>query len=159
MAKKKAVATNPNLKLAPETGKLVPKEVSVKLSPQQCLERGAKAASLDAELVKLEEVFKEEEDAWKQRRAQHKTAVKNLTDQRRKLSVEINAKAAVVTEDVLLHLNHDAGVAEYWYPPRGESEIIDTRPLEENELQLTLVKEKVEAMPDDGQEIMEEDEE
>lgn len=156
MAKKEKAATQTK-QMAPSEGKIVPKEIHVKLSPQQCLERGAKAAAIDKELMKLEEEFKKEEDAWKQRRAQHKTAVKNLNEQRQKLSVEIDAKAAVETKDVLLHLNYPACQAEYWYPAKGESEIVDTRPLEENELQMTMMQEKVEAMPDDGQEIAEEE--
>lgn len=165
MAKKKdqepklAEAPKAPKQMAPTEGKLVPKEIHIKLTPAQCLERGARAADLDKELMKLEEEYKVEEDAWKQRRAQHKTSVKNLTEQRRKISVEIHAKAAVETKDVLLHLNYPACQAEYWYPPQGESEIVDTRPLEENELQMTMMQEKVDAMPETGQAIEEEDEE
>lgn len=158
MAKKKEPKlTEAPKQMAPEEGRLVPKEIHIKLTPAQCLERGAKAASIDKELMKLEQEFKAEEDAWKQRRAQHKTAVKNLNEQRQKLSVEIDAKAAVETKDVLLHLNYAACQAEYWYPAKGESEMVDSRPLEENELQMTMMQEKVDSMPDTGQEIAEEE--
>lgn len=137
-------------------GREVPKDIRMKLSKDQCLERSNKAAQLSKEMTEMEEQFKTEETEWKQTRAQFKTGIKNLSDQIKKFLVEVKAQSAESTETVLLVLNHDAGVAEYWFPPSGkDSKIVETRPLEDNERQLSLVTEQAAAMTDKGQEIFE----
>jgi len=156
MAKKEAKQQTAALKqVAPETGKIVPKEIRLELTEQQVKDRLMRAAKLDAELSEGEETFSQEKEAWKQRQAQHKAFVKNHTDNRKKLNKEAEMGVALSTEDVLLHLNHEAGVAEYWYPAKGPSKIYETRPLEDNERQRSLIEEKVGKMADEGQEIEE----
>jgi hypothetical protein len=148
MAKKKEAKPQ-----APKNGRVVPKEISVKLTDVQCLTKANQASQISKELTELEEAFKLKEAEWKQVKAAHKAAVKNHQEQIKKLLVEVKNKAAVVTEDVLLVLNHEEGTAEYWYPVKGDSEIVDSRPLEDGERQLSLVEKDVAEMPDDGQDI------
>lgn len=141
----------------PKNGRQVPKEIAIKLSKDQCLQRANTASQLSKELTEAEEAFKEEETAWKQVKATFKANQKNLQDQIKKLLVEVKAQAAQSPETVLLVLNHDQGQAEYWYPISGpDSQIVETRPLEDGERQLSLVQEKVDQMPDDGQQVAQE---
>lgn len=140
---------------APATGKIVPKEIRITLTAQQIAERSKRVSQIDAEDTEAEAKFKEEKEAWKQRQAQHKAHMKNLTDSRKKLNEEVRSGVAVTTENTLLHINHEAGVAEYWYPVKGPSEIKEVRPLEDAERQLSMVEEKVKNMPEAGQEIRE----
>lgn len=137
-------------------GKLVPKEIALKLSPQQCLERGDKHGHLTEQRKKMEETFKATEAEWKKAKAEHKSNLKQLQDQIDKLSLEVKAKAANSTEQVTLVLNHDAGVAEYWFKPEGgEWGIYETRPLEDNERQSHLFEDAAAAVPDTGQSVEE----
>lgn len=150
MAKKPAQKTETK---TPE-GRKVPKEVQIKLTPKQCAERADQAAAISKEKVDLQAEFEAEEKAWKQRRAEFKNALKNKSEQIDKLLAEVKAKRATSTEQVTLVLNHDANAAEYWYQPEGgEWEIVDTRPLEENERQTSFIKEQAEAMPETGQSV------
>lgn len=152
MAKPKAVKA-----VAEERkGKLVPKEVSIHLSKDQVLERSKRVAALDQEQTEKEEEFKNMESELKQARAKHKQEMKNLTEQRRKLNTAVRTASDTITDDCLLVLNYDMNQAEYWYPPKGpDSKIVDTRPLEDNERQPELLQEKVDAMPESGQEVEE----
>lgn len=135
-------------------GRPVPKEIQIKLTPQQCMQRSDQASTINREKTDLQKEFEEEEKAWKQKRAEYKNRLKNLQEQVDKLLAEVKAKSATSTENVILVLNHDAGIAEYHYqPPGGKWEIVETRPLEDNERQLSMVKEQVEAMPEAGQEV------
>lgn len=137
-------------------GRLVPKEIQIKLTKDQCLQRGNQAAQASKELTEIEEAFKEEETVWKQQKAAFKAKQKNLQDSIKKLLVEVKNQAAESTEDVLLVLNHERGVAEYYYPPEGkDSRIVEERPLEDNERQLSLVEDQANAMSEAGQEIAE----
>lgn len=152
MAKK----NNPKAAAAAPKGKRVPKEFRLKLNEAQIKERGKQAAKIGMELKALEEQFKAEEDAWKARKAAHKSQVKNLNESRKKLDEEITTGSAMVTEDVILVLNHDANQAEYHYQVQGEGwQIVDTRPLEDNERQLHLVEDQVAQMPEEGQDVAE----
>lgn len=142
--------------VAAPKGKKVPKEFRLKLSQAQIQERGKNAAKIGMELKAKEEAFKAEEDAWKARKASHKSEVKNLNESRKKLDEEITTGAAMVTEDVVLVINHEANQAEYWYEVQGEGwQIVDTRPIEDNERQLHLVEDQAAQMPDAGQEVAE----
>lgn len=137
-------------------GKKVPKEFRIDLTEAQILERARAAAKLDQELEEEEKQFKEEETEWKTHKAAYKNKVKNLTESRRKLSGEIEAKQAMITDNVILVLNHDTGCAEYHYNfPNKGWQIVETRPLEDNERQLSVVTEEAEKMSDEGQEINE----
>jgi hypothetical protein len=152
-AKKKAAAKT---KAEAPKGRVIPKEIKVRLTKDQCLQRANQASQLSKELTEKEEEFKEAEAAWKQEKAQFKNAVKNLQDQVRKLLVEVKAQEMESTEDVLFVINHDAGVAEYWFPPSGPGmQIVETRPLEDGERQLSLVEDAAAAMPEEGQEVSE----
>lgn len=150
MAKKKEVVAKQE---APK-GRPVPKEVQIKLTAQQCLQRTDSAGSLNKEKTDLQKEFEAEEKEWKKRRAEYKSKIKNLQEQVDKLLSEVKAKAATETVTVTLVLNHDAGVAEYWYESATNGwEVVDTRPLEDNERQLSIVEDQVAAMPDDGQSV------
>lgn len=138
-------------------GRLVPKEISLRLTKDQCLDRANKASQLSKDLTEAEAAFKVEEDEFKQARAAHKNAVKNLREQIAKLLAEVKAQAAESTENVTLVLNQDAGTAEYWFNMPGDGwKMVDSRPLEDNERQMSLVQEQVDQMPDEGQEVEEE---
>src|SRR3990167_1553671 len=114
MAKKKEATKSGR----PE-GRLVPKEIRIKLTAQECAQRSDAAAKLSWEKTDLRKEFEEEEKAWKQKRAEYKNRIKSLEDQADKLLAEVEVKAATVTENVVLHLNHEDGSAEYWYQPPG----------------------------------------
>lgn len=155
MAKKKeAVAYLP-----PAGAKKVPKEIAIKLTQEQILAKGEENAKLSQERRALEAEFKDEEAAWKQRKAQHKAALKANLDQSDRLSDEIKAGAAKVNDDAYLVLNHNAGIAEYHYQTKGKDkpfEIFETRALMDNERQLSMIEDQVKNLPDEGQEIEEE---
>ena len=155
MAKKtKAAANNPNSR--PANGRPVPKEVQVKLTPMQKQQRTEAAARTNQEKTELQKQFEAEEKAWKQRRAEFKNQIKNLQEQVDQALAEVKAGTATSTETVLLVLNHDAGQAEYWYEFPGEGwRSFEQRPLEDNERQTSLITEKAETMPEDGQDIEE----
>lgn len=137
-------------------GRLVPKEILIKLTTNQVLDRAERAAGIRQEITEAEERFETASDEFKKVRAEHKSNLKNLTDQLKKLSTEVKSKHATSTEQVLLVINHDAGQAEYWFPAKGpESKIVDTRPLEDAERQLSLIENEAATMPDDGQEVIE----
>lgn len=138
---------------APE-GRKVPKEIQIRLTPQQCAQRADQAAAISKEKTDLQAEFEAAEKEWKQRRAEYKNALKNKADQVDKLLAEVKAKSATSTEQVTLVLNHDANCAEYWYQsPGGEWEKVDERPLEENERQTSFIKDQAERMPETGQSV------
>lgn len=157
MARSKKNA-NQEPKAAPQ-GRKVPKEVNLKLTPQQCLERTTQASNINKEKTDLQAQFEAEEKEWKKRRAEFKSGIKNLSEQVDKILSEVKAKAATETVDVILVLNHESGSAEYWFQPQGgEWEKVDERPLEENERQAHIpgteeVEARVAAMPETGQEV------
>lgn len=135
-------------------GRPVPKEIRIRLSKQQIDQRFDQAAGLTQERMAVEKEFEAEEKEWKRRRAEYKNRVKNLQQQADKLQTEAKSKEATITDNCILVLNHECGIAEYWYKQEGmDWGIKDTRPLEDNERQLSLVQDKVDAMPDDGQEV------
>lgn len=133
-------------------GRPVPKEIQLRLTPQQCLERTDRASRLNEEKTTLQKEFEAEEKEWKQRRAKYKNDIKNMQEQVDKYLAEVKAKAATSTEQVILVLNHDEGVAEYWFQMDGKTwEIVETRPLEDNERQMSMIEDRVKSMPQTGQ--------
>lgn len=154
MAKKKKAPGQVGLR--PENGRPVPKEIQVKLTPQGRMARTETASAINREKTDLQKEFEEQEKAWKIRRAEYKNNIKLKQELVDKLLSEVKAGTAVSTEQVLLVLNHDAGVAEYHFDTPGEGwGVIETRPLEENERQTSLLKEQVDSASADGQEIEE----
>lgn len=151
MAKKTKETKPENWK--PE-GRPVAKEVTIKLTPQQLAERSKQSAQLGAEEEEAEAEFEVKNIEFKKVRAEHKSNMKQLKEQRRKLDREFRTKTATIIDTTILCLNHDAGVAEYWYQTDGkEWEIIETRPLEDNERQTSFIKDQVSKMPETGQEV------
>lgn len=140
-------------------GRPVQKEVALRLTPQQCLERTTQASNLNQEKTSLQAQFEAEEKEWKKRRAEFKSEIKSKQDQVDKLLAEVKAKAATETAEVILVLNHDSGAAEYWFRPDGTNwEMVDTRPLEENERQAHIpgteeAQAMVDSVPETGQEV------
>lgn len=113
-------------------------------------------AALNLQIQTEEKAYAEEKAAWKQRTAEHKNLIKNLREEETKLNDEVRTEECVEVKDVLLVLNYEMNQAEYWYPPKGEdSELKETRPLEDNERQMTIVKNQVDELEEEGMEIEE----
>ena len=99
MAKKKEATKSGR----PE-GRLVPKEIRIKLTAQQCAQRSDAAAKLSREKTDLRKEFEEEEKAWKQKRAEYKNRIKSLEDQADKLLADNGDDTDKAIEDEIAQL-------------------------------------------------------